>query len=116
MRRLILTLAVLAIVAGAVIAAVGALHIGSTEDKVNITIDKKQLKEKAEQGLEQAKETGSAILHQTGEALRKAGKELRKPSDDQPAPAASKSPAPDAGSQHQKKANETPGNQPKETH
>jgi hypothetical protein len=94
MRRLILAAVTMLVAGGAVIIALGALHVENTEDKVNLTIDKKQLKEKGEEGVNEAKTVGSALLHRSGEALRKAGENLRRTSDGQQTPATDQPPAP----------------------
>lgn len=79
--KFILAVVALGILSGVVIAAVGALSVRGTDDEVNITIDKKQLREKAEEGVEKAKEAGNALLHSTGEALKNVGGSLDSRSD-----------------------------------
>ncbi len=73
MRKLFLLIIVLLGVSAVVAAAVGALHVRSDEEKINVIIDKKKLQEKAEGALEKTKEAGSALLEKAGEALHKTG-------------------------------------------
>jgi hypothetical protein len=92
MRRLLLILIAFVVVAGIVLAAVGALSIQNTPDKTSITIDKTELKEKAQEAIHHTKEAGSAILKQTGKELHKAGESLNKSPQDQSPPTKSENP------------------------
>lgn len=107
-RRFILAVVALVILSGVVIAAVGALSVRSTDDEVNVTIDKRQLREKAEEGAEKVKEAGSAVLNSTGEALRKVGENLRSHSDGTQPPAA----AEPASADQQRPAENSPQENP----
>ena len=73
MQKLFLLVFVLLGVSAVVVAAVGALHVRSEEDTINVTIDKKKLQEKAQGALEKTKEAGSALLEKASEALHKSG-------------------------------------------
>jgi uncharacterized protein YpmS len=83
--RLFLILVALAVVAIVVVIAVGGLSIQNTPDKTSITIDKKELQEKAHEALVKTKEAGSSLLKQTGQDLQKAGHSLN-PAPEQPLP------------------------------
>jgi hypothetical protein len=82
MARLITTLVVIFVVVGVVLAATGVLRFQNTKDESIITIDKKELKEKAQGVATQAKQTEGKILDKTSETLHKAAEHLRSPSDD----------------------------------
>jgi hypothetical protein len=83
MSRLITTVVLTLVVVGIVLAATGVLRFHNTEDQSGITIDKKELKEKAQDAVENTGEAGSAILNKTGEILHKAVERMRGSSDDQ---------------------------------
>jgi len=82
LKRLFLTLCVLFSLSSAVLAAIGVLHVGSDDEKINVTIDKKDLKDKAEAAIEKTKEAGTALLQSTKDAIQN----LRGPSNGQQAP------------------------------
>ena len=83
MTRLILTVVVILVVVGVVLAAAGVLHFQNTKDETGVTIDKKQLKEKTHEAVEKTGEAGGKILEKTGETLHKAAERLRGSSGDQ---------------------------------
>jgi hypothetical protein len=83
MKRLFLILVALVVLAGVVIIAVGGLSVQNTPNETTITIDKKELKEKAHEALVKTKEAGSSLLKQTGVDLQKAGNNMN-PAPDQP--------------------------------
>src|SRR5208283_5252036 len=78
--RLILTVVVILVVAGGVLAMTGVLSIRDTKDETGVTIDKKELKEKSQDAVKKTEDAGGKVLDKTGEALRKAADELRGPS------------------------------------
>jgi hypothetical protein len=83
MRRLAVAILLLVVLGLIVVVATGAFHIGSSEDTINVTIDKKQLKQEAQRGAEEAREAGTKLLHRTGEALEKADGKIRSTRDNQ---------------------------------
>jgi len=93
MKRLILMFGVTVLLVGGVLATTGVLHVRNTEDETSVILDKKDLGEKAQEVLHQAKDTGSTILERTGEVLRNAGEDIGKPSPDTSAPKKTESPA-----------------------
>jgi hypothetical protein len=86
MARLITTLVVIAVVVGVVMAATGVLRFQNTKDESIITIDKKELKEKAQGMAAQATKTEGKILDKTSQTLHKAAEGLRGPSGDNKIP------------------------------
>jgi hypothetical protein len=90
MARLITTLILIAVVIGIVLAVSGVLRFQSTNDESTITLDKKELRDKAHEAVEK-----------TGETLQKAGERLRGSSQEHvtptPTPTAppTRSPMPD---------------------
>ena len=80
-RRFLWTVLALCILVGIMVVGVGALSVHNTDDKINITIDKDQLKEKAQEGVQKAEDAGRAVLRRTGEAMKKAGDKIRTESD-----------------------------------
>jgi hypothetical protein len=75
------------IVAVAVLAITGVLHVRDTKDETGVTIDKKELKEKTQEAVKKTEAAGSKALDKTGEALHKAADEIRGASHDQKTPA-----------------------------
>jgi hypothetical protein len=82
MRRLAAAIVALAVLAAIVVIATGAFQVRSSDDTINVTIDKKHLKDEAERGAENAREAGSKLLRRTGEALEKAGGKIRSTTED----------------------------------
>ncbi len=103
MKWLLLIVVVLVIAAGVFAAAVGAIHVRSDQNNINVTVDKNRLKEKAEQGVQAAKEAGSAALQQTGQALKNAAKGIRGSSDAQPPADVSEKPKANSERQQEEK-------------
>jgi hypothetical protein len=81
MARLITTLVLIAVVVGVVLAATGVLRFQNTKDESIITIDKKELKEKAQGMAKEATKTEGKILDKTSQTLHKAAERLRGSSD-----------------------------------
>lgn len=77
MKRFLLAVLVVGGLALLALWATGAVHVGSTDDMLNISIDKKELGQKAEEGLEKASDAGTVILQKTGDVLGKASEKLR---------------------------------------
>jgi hypothetical protein len=106
MPRLIMTVVVILVVVGVVLAATGVLRFRNTEDETGVTIDKKELKEKTQKAVEKTEEAGGKILDKTGETLHKAAEGLRGSSDDKRAP--TKTPATDDEKTRQPDQSKTP--------
>jgi hypothetical protein len=87
MTRFILTVVVMLVVVGVVLAATGVLRFRNTEDETGVTIDKKELKEKTEQAVEKTEKVGGEILDKTGKSLQKAAEGLRGSPQDKEVPA-----------------------------
>jgi hypothetical protein len=69
-----------------VLATAGVLRFQNTKDESIITIDKKELKEKAGKAFEKTEDAGSKILDKTGETLHKAAEGLRRSPGNEHAP------------------------------
>ena len=94
MSRLIITIAVILIGLGVVLAATGFLRFRNSNDESGITLDKKELKEKSQEAVQKTEAAGGKILDPTSESLQKAVKQLRGSSGDKDSHAA---PAGDEG-------------------
>lgn len=77
MARLFVTLCVVLIAIVAVLGASGVLQFDNTKDKATITVDKEELKNKADEAVQETKATGGKILDKTSETLHKAADDLR---------------------------------------
>jgi hypothetical protein len=84
-----LVLALILILLGAVItiAVMGVVTVQNTPEKTNITIDKKEMREKSQEAVEKTKEAGGKLLEKAGEGLHKAGESIRESKTDNSAPA-----------------------------
>jgi hypothetical protein len=78
MRRLVIAILDLLALAVIVLVVTGAVHVASNEDTVDFTVDKKELKAKADEGLERTRDAGTAILRRIGQAMQKAGEDWRR--------------------------------------
>ncbi len=90
LKKLFLTLCVVFSIGTVVLAAIGVLHVGSDDEKINVTIDKKDLKEKADGAVEKTKEAGTTLLQSTKKAIGN----LRSGSNGEQAPETANPPQP----------------------
>jgi hypothetical protein len=86
MTRLMMTVIVIIVVVGAVMATTGILRFYNTTDETGVTIDKKELKEQTREAVERAGKTGGAVLDKTGETLHEAAEQMRGSSDNRKLP------------------------------
>jgi hypothetical protein len=77
MARLILILFAILILVGGVLAATGVLHVQNNKDETNFTIDKKELKEKAHDAVQQTEEASGKALDKASQAMRNAADKIR---------------------------------------
>lgn len=82
MSRFILIMVAIIVVIGVALAATGALHFRNTADESSVTLDKRELNQKAHEAIEKTREAGGEVLDKTGQALHNAGQGLRKASQD----------------------------------
>ena len=98
MKNFIVALFLLLVVAVAALAAFGLLRVRSTENQIDFTIDKAELKQKVQSTADEVKQTGRDALEKTNEALDDAlgGKETPHgaPASSAPASPAPAEPAP----------------------
>jgi len=76
MLRFVLTLILILVVVGAVLALTGVLHVRNSNDETGVTVDKKKLEEKTEKAIEKSEEAGRKMLDKTSDALHKAADEI----------------------------------------
>jgi hypothetical protein len=95
MSRLMITIAVILVGLGVVLASTGVLRFHNTKDETGITLDKKELKEKSQEAVQKTEAAGGKILDRTSESLQKATQRLRGSSGDRDSHATS--PAGDEG-------------------
>ena len=77
MSRFITKVVVIAVVIGVLLAMAGVLHFRNDTDQTSVTIDKKELKDKAQDVVGKTEEAGGKILDKTSTALHKAAEGLR---------------------------------------
>jgi hypothetical protein len=106
---MLVLLVVIVVAVGVVLGVSGVLHFQNTRDKAGLTIDKKEIREKTENAVNEAKEAGGKVLDKTGQALHKAAAGLRESPPDRP-PAAT--PAPDDHNTRQPETNQIPAKNP----
>ena len=71
MKTLLACFAVVVILGIIVVAVTGSLRVRNTDDEVNVTIDKSELKTKTEQAVNKAKQLGERAVERTREAISK---------------------------------------------
>jgi hypothetical protein len=69
MKTLLALAAAISVVVVVVLAVTGALRVRNAGDEVHITIDKKEVKEKAEQAIDKTKHLGDRVVEKTREIL-----------------------------------------------
>ncbi len=84
MKRLIVSVIVIVVLAGVGLAVAGVLRFENTKNRSSITLDKKELQQKTEKAVEKTEAAGGEILDKTGQALHKAAESLRGSSDMEP--------------------------------